>query len=201
MRKRNDGHCYSDDKYLTNWWQRSRLADNGCWEWAGPTRKTSEHVDIGFRGTVMLLHRAAYILFFGPISAGHEIHHRCRNARCWRPDHLEALTGAAHDELHRKKPKRTHCQRGHEFTPENSLPRTDGGRNCRICHMANRAAGEKRRQDDPVRHAARLEQQREQNRARWQRLKTDPQEMAAYRAKKREWKRLKTKKQATDPIL
>jgi len=32
---------------------------------------------------------------------------------------------------------RTHCEHGHEFTPENTLWRTDsspGARRCRICH-------------------------------------------------------------------
>lgn len=39
--------------------------------------------------------------------------------------------------------KRTHCSKGHEFIPENTLVRSDGGRRCRscVCAKASVAAG------------------------------------------------------------
>lgn len=164
-RKRNDGHYYTPQKQLETWMRRTRLTEAGCWEWTGPTRKTSDHVDVGFRGVVTLLHRAAYILFFGPIAEGLEIHHTCLNARCWRPDHLVTLTGPEHDELHRKRQRRTHCRRGHEFTPENCLPRTDGhGHSCRTCHRVNVAKAERRRQTDPERREKRQAWAKDYNR-------------------------------------
>lgn len=30
--------------------------------------------------------------------------------------------------------KKTHCKNGHEFTPENTSPQTNGGRACRTCN-------------------------------------------------------------------
>ena len=36
------------------------------------------------------------------------------------------------------KPKATHCQRGHEFTPENTYVDPDGWRNCRACRKVRR---------------------------------------------------------------
>ena len=36
------------------------------------------------------------------------------------------------------KPKATHCQRNHEFTPENTYVDPDGWRNCRACRKARR---------------------------------------------------------------
>ncbi|AVL98916.1 hypothetical protein C6V83_00090 [Gordonia iterans] len=41
---------------------------------------------------------------------------------------------------------RTHCEAGHEFTPENTVPRTGGGRRCRTCRNAEsrRRKAEKR---------------------------------------------------------
>jgi hypothetical protein len=43
--------------------------------------------------------------------------------------------------------RRTHCDAGHEFTPENTIMREDGhGRRCRICRRdQNRAAHERRK--------------------------------------------------------
>lgn len=35
-----------------------------------------------------------------------------------------------------KKLSRTHCSKGHEYTEENTHWRTDGARQCRICHNA-----------------------------------------------------------------
>ncbi|MCG7596363.1 NUMOD4 motif-containing HNH endonuclease [Mycobacterium sp. PSTR-4-N] len=53
---------------------------------------------------------------------------------------------------------RTHCNNGHEFTPENTYLRPNGGRRCRTCQAArraeaNRKALEKRRAD-PAKRAA-----------------------------------------------
>jgi hypothetical protein len=33
---------------------------------------------------------------------------------------------------------KTHCKRGHEFTPENTTARSDGGRECRACVKVRR---------------------------------------------------------------
>lgn len=30
--------------------------------------------------------------------------------------------------------RKTHCKHGHEYTPENTMPQTKGGRQCRECH-------------------------------------------------------------------
>lgn len=48
--------------------------------------------------------------------------------------------------------KKTHCKHGHEFTPENTMLRSDGGRKCWACHRRNgretaRRAWKKARQE------------------------------------------------------
>lgn len=65
------------------------LSVDGCWFWLG----TRAWKDYGkFDSTTA--HRAAYEIFVGPIPAKLVIDHLCRNPRCVRPDHLEAVTHA-----------------------------------------------------------------------------------------------------------
>lgn len=54
------------------------------------------------------------------------------NMREWR-----RRTGRV-DGLGNQWARRTHCTNGHEFTPENTYTRTDGGRRCRVCMTAKR---------------------------------------------------------------
>jgi hypothetical protein len=84
-----------------------------------------------------LAHRLAYEMACGPIPPKYDIHHRCENPSCINPNHLQALTRREHKRLHMRK---SHCRRGHEFTPENTYVRPSGQLTCRAC-AAERAAG------------------------------------------------------------
>lgn len=86
-----------------------------------------------------LAHRWSYAATHGVIPAGLELDRLCRNRRCVRPDHLEPVTSRVNT-LRGMAPSaiaaRTNvCQRGHEFTPENTYWRPDGTnhRQCRAC--------------------------------------------------------------------
>lgn len=43
----------------------------------------------------------------------------------------------------RAQPRRTHCQRGHAFTPDNTYTTTSGARNCRTCIRIRQARNRK----------------------------------------------------------
>lgn len=47
------------------------------------------------------------------------------------PEHYRPMCQGCHQALDRELA--THCGRGHEFTPENTFTRKDGGRECRAC--------------------------------------------------------------------
>ena len=81
-----------------------------------------------------LAHRLAYMEAKGPIPEGLSIDHLCRVKLCVNPDHLEAVTFAENTRrgIAARSP-RTHCRRGHEFTPDNTKIGSDGYRTCRTC--------------------------------------------------------------------
>ena len=74
--------------------------------------------------------------------------HSCDTPACINIEHLRA--GTAQDNIDDRtergrqnngRAERTHCSKGHEFTPENTYLRSTGGRKCNICiaeHNKNR---------------------------------------------------------------
>lgn len=104
-----------------------------CLEWQAALSTTGYGV---FRGRSA--HRTAYELFVGPVDLGMDVDHICRNRRCVDPRHLQVVTHRENS-LSSTSPMalnaaKTHCKRGHEFTPENT-ERATNGRACRTCRQ------------------------------------------------------------------
>lgn len=92
-----------------------------------------------------LAHRMAWEETHGPIPPGMQVHHRCEIKLCINPQHLELMSVADHARHHgptaaflalvEERRSRTHCPKGHEYTPENTILK-QGKRHCRECAKA-----------------------------------------------------------------
>lgn len=110
--------------------------EDGHWLWTGSITKNGygKIGEGGKRTGWLLAHRVSWEIYRGPIPEGLTIDHLCRVRHCVNPDHLEPVT--LQTNLHRGEGKRgsqTHCQKGHEFTLENTYITKAGTRVCRIC--------------------------------------------------------------------
>lgn len=119
---------------------RTSLMDNGCWLWLGSCNpKGYGHIRDDQDGALVAVHRAIWVHLNGPIPGHLEVDHvvawGCVHRACVNPDHLELVTH--HENVnrgrHNQNHGKTHCDHGHEFTPENTRTDSDGKRRCRTC--------------------------------------------------------------------
>lgn len=122
----------------------ARVEDrDGCLIFHGKRVDGYGHVVV--EGRHLRAHRVMYEAFVGPVPTDHHLHHHCEQPSCVNPAHLEPLTPSAHARLS-PKARQTYCVNGHEFTPENTIVRSNGTRRCKACQNArSRAYGKKNR--------------------------------------------------------
>lgn len=77
------------------WSKVDRGAPDECWPWLATTGcYGGRYGGVWWNGRMEPAHRVAYELIVGPIAAGRELDHLCRNTHCVNPAHLEAVSHA-----------------------------------------------------------------------------------------------------------
>jgi hypothetical protein len=121
-------------------------AETDCWRFKGRKRARGYGIFF-FKEKYASAHKAAWLIFRGPVPIGFHLHHRverpirCMGPSCINPDHLLPLDPRTHvleytpDNFTVLKKNQTHCSRGHELAGDNLYvyPGTDK-RRCRRCH-------------------------------------------------------------------
>lgn len=125
--------------------------DDGCWEWTGSVDRTG-YGKINVGGTLVPSHKVSYEIHIGPMPMDCLVRQTCNNRACVNPGHLvlwsatERTVARQYDE-DGNRTARTHCGRGHEFTPENTYI-WDGQptmRHCMTCRHGDVHSYEERR--------------------------------------------------------
>jgi hypothetical protein len=139
------------------WPHVDKRGSEECWPWTG-RRTRKGYPTIGKllpdgRWVSVFVYAVAYEMEHGPVPDGLQIDHTCHNRDpdcpggnscehrvCVNPAHLEAVTGKTNTQRAHRRKLSTHCPKGHEFTPENTYYRPNGGRRCRACLLEARHA-------------------------------------------------------------
>jgi hypothetical protein len=125
-------------------------AENECWLWKG-ARNLQGYGKFAIRPKWYQAHRLSYDHFWGPIPAGMQIDHLCRNIACVNPRHLEPVTPVINQSRGKRGVLHTHCANGHLLDGSNIYWNRSGKYLSRDCQKCKTDARRRYRQRNPER--------------------------------------------------
>ena len=123
--------------------------NSGCLLWLLAVDKDG-YARVWVDGQTRHAARAVFECVSGSIPSGMVIDHKCRVRCCVNPAHLQAVTqrenvirGISPEVTRIRHARVTHCQQGHEYTPENTYSH-GSGRHCRECTLKRQRLNRRR---------------------------------------------------------
>lgn len=130
----------SESERVESFWRNvARASDAECWAWTGRTIRTGYGLFLwtaNGKRTGTTAHRYAFQLMHGALPKDVDLDHLCRNRACVNPAHLDPVSHTENVRRGRSgafNREKTHCVRGHAYSPENTRRNSKGGRVCRKC--------------------------------------------------------------------
>lgn len=121
-----------------DFWPRAKFSPaTGCFEWQA-LRNSYGYGLFNYKGKLWIAHRLALQFSGVELKEGLTVDHICRNRLCVNPAHLRQVTSKENTHAPGSlapaaiNVKKTHCPKGHEYTPDNLTK--DVKRSCKTCH-------------------------------------------------------------------
>ena len=140
--------------YARFWSKVDVKRKNECWLWKSSCRPNG-YGELSVKNKSVSAHVLSFEYTNGEVPKGLWVDHICRNRKCVNPNHLRAVTPKTNalensDSSSFHFSQRTHCNNGHEFTPENTryVPHKKSGkkhRRCRACNVLYKARAKARK--------------------------------------------------------
>jgi len=102
LTKKDMSICKANTERFSNQVSKHTIEIGDCIVWTGATNGKG-HGRIRLFGKLSYVHRLVYIMNFGTIPNGYNVHHICENPSCVNPKHLALVVHGKHTQLHKEK--------------------------------------------------------------------------------------------------